>query len=134
MIMQVVIIESNCKAHSMTVFLAITVCSIKHSCESVLESFVSRYENNFDERRRTNEDTSNEEFEIASNGPTLAHCEAVVTEAMDSYWRGKSKDGTGEWHHKTLVVEKLYKFEENSEVLNRIIAEKNKLPFISFMS
>ena len=93
---------------------------------------MSRYENHFDERRRTNEETSNEEFEIAVNGPSLAHCEAVVTEAMDLYWRGKSKDGTGEWHfYKTTVLERLSKYEENSEVLNRIIAEKNNLPFMS---
>ena len=48
---------------------AIAVCSVKHSCESVLESFVSRYENHFDARRNTDEDTSNEEFEIAVNVP-----------------------------------------------------------------
>ena len=40
----------------------------KHSCESVLESFVSRYENHFDARRSTSEETTNEEFEIDDNG------------------------------------------------------------------
>ena len=42
-----------------------TVCSLKHICESVLESFVSRFENHFYSRRSTDEETSNEEFEIA---------------------------------------------------------------------
>ena len=51
---------------------------MKHSCESVLESFVSRYENHFDSRRSTDEETSNEEFEIAVNGPSLAHCDGIV--------------------------------------------------------
>ena len=32
---------------------------VKHSCESVLESFVSRYENHFDFRRSVDEETAN---------------------------------------------------------------------------
>ena len=74
------------------VMQAIAVCSVKHSCESVLESFVSRYENHFDSRRSTDEETSNQEFEIAVNGPSLAHCDTVVREAMDDNWRRKAKD------------------------------------------
>ena len=66
---------------------------MKHSCESVLESFVSRYENHFDVRRSTDEDTSSQEFEIAVNGPNLAHSDTVVKEAMDQYWKTKYKDG-----------------------------------------
>ena len=61
------------------------MCSVKHSCESVLESFVSRYENHFDVRRNSNEETANQEFEIAVNGPNLANCDSVVSEAMDDY-------------------------------------------------
>ena len=84
---------------------------MKHSCESVLESFVSRYENHFDVRRSTDEDTSNQEFEIALNGPNLAHCDTVVKEAMDQYWKSKSQDGVIEWHiFKTSVIEKLKKY------------------------
>ena len=49
------------------------VASVKHSCESILESFVSKYENHFDIRRNVNEESANEEFEIAVNGPNLAH-------------------------------------------------------------
>ena len=114
------------------VMQAIAVCSVKHSCESVLESFVSRYENHFDSRRSTDEETSNQEFEIAVNGPSLAHCDTVVREAMDHYWRGKSKDGVGEWHfYKTSVLEKLGKYKENSKVLNRMLSNKNNLPFMS---
>ena len=107
------------------------MCSVKHSCESVLESFVSRYENHFDARRSTDEDTPNQEFEIAVNGPNLAHYDTVVSEAMDLYWRSKSKDGLGDWHFlKTSVVEKLKKYDENSEVLHRILNQKNNLPFM----
>ena len=44
---------------------AIAVSAVKYSCESILEPFVSRYENLFDIRRSTEEDSTNEEFEIA---------------------------------------------------------------------
>ena len=37
----------------------------------MLESFVSRYENHFDSRRNTEEDATNEEFDVAVNGPNL---------------------------------------------------------------
>ena len=72
----------------------------------------------FDARRST----SNQEFEIAVNGPNLAHCETVVSEAMLLYWRGKCQEGVGEWHFfKTSVVEKLRKYDANSKVLHRIL-------------
>ena len=48
------------------------------SCESVMGTFVSRYKNHFDVRRYTNEETSYQEFEIAVNGPNLAHCDTDV--------------------------------------------------------
>ena len=48
-------------------------------------TFVSHYKNHFDVRRYTNEDTSNQEFEIAVNGPNLAHCDTDVKQAMDQY-------------------------------------------------
>ena len=44
---------------------AMAVCAVKHSCESILESFVSRYENHFNCRRNNNELSANEEFEKA---------------------------------------------------------------------
>ena len=59
---------------------------------------MSRYDNHFDARRSSDEDTSNQEFDIAVNGPNLAHCDGVECEAMDKYWREKSKEGLGEWH------------------------------------
>ena len=75
----------------------------------MLESFV---------RRSTDEETYNQECDIAVNG----HCETVVCEAMDLYWRGTSQDGLGEWHFfKTSVVEKLRKYDANSKVLHRIL-------------
>ena len=94
---------------------------------------MSRYENHFDARRSTDEETSNQEFEIAVNGPSLARCDTVVREAMDNYWREKSHDGVGVWHFfRTSVMEKLPKYEENSEVLDRMLGRKNKLPFMNY--
>ena len=107
---------------------ALATSAVKHSCESVLESFVSRYENHFDARRPTNEETANEEFEIACNGPNLANSDGVVCEAMDSYWRKKGSH----WHFfRTSVLEKLNRYEGESEVLNRMIKTKNNLPFMN---
>ena len=104
---------------------------MKQSCESVLESFVSRYENHFDYRRNTDEDASNEEFEIAVNGPNLAHCDTVVEEAMKLYWRSKSADGVGDWHFvRTSVIEKLKNKTGESQVLSRMVNTKNDLPFM----
>ena len=37
---------------------AMAVSCLKHSCESVLESLVSKYENHFDERRNMGEDSA----------------------------------------------------------------------------
>ena len=107
---------------------AIAVCAVKHSCESVLESFVSRYENHFDSRRNTEEDATNEEFEVAVNGPNLANCGAVVKEAMDDYWSSRG----GRWHfYRRSGVEKLKAFKGNSEVMNRMMETPNHLPFMN---
>ena len=45
-----------------------------------------------DSRRNTKEGATNEEFEIATNGPNIANCNSVVKEAMDHYW--SSRRGT----------------------------------------
>ena len=50
---------------------------------------MSRFENHFDMRRNVDEDASNQEFEITSNGPNLANCDGVVKDAMEDYWRSK---------------------------------------------
>jgi hypothetical protein len=52
------------------VLQAMAVSSVKSSCESILESFVSMYENHFDQCRNVDETTATEEFEISVNGPS----------------------------------------------------------------
>ena len=107
---------------------ALSVCAVKHSCESVLESFVSCYENHFDSRRNTEEGATNEEFEIATNGPNIANYDGVVKEAMDLYWSSRG----GSWHFfRSSVVEKLKSFRGDSEVMDRIMSTENSLPFMN---
>ena len=94
----------------------------------MLESFVSRYENHFDSRRNTEEDATNEEFEVAVNGPNLANCGAVVKEALDDYWSSRG----GRLHFcRRSGVEKLKAFKGNSEVMNRMMETPNHLPFMN---
>ena len=101
---------------------AMAVACVKHSCESVLESLVSKFENHFDERRNMGEDSAAEEFEIAVNGPNIANCDSIVKEAMELHWNKKP------WHfYKTSVVEKLY---TDSTVLKRLKTSSH-LPFMN---
>ena len=53
------------------VMQAMAVSSVKQSCESVLESMVSKYKNHFCFNRNMSEDKVNNEFFVAVNGPSL---------------------------------------------------------------
>ena len=78
-------------------------------------------------RRSVDEKTANEEFEVTVNGPNLANCDGVVMEALDNYWRKKSR---GSWHFfRTSVLEQLRPTKE-SVVLTRLLKTKNTLPFM----
>ena len=101
---------------------SIAVCAVKQSCESILESYVSRYENHFDYRRNNSEVSANEEFEIAVNGPNLANCDSVVKDAMKKYWAKKG----GQWHFFKQGVLK-----QDSPVLKRMKNSKNKFYFMN---
>lgn len=102
---------------------ALSVAAVKISCESIVESFVSRYEDHFHLKRNLNEESVNEEFEIAVNGPNLANSDSVIKEAMNRHWEG------GCWHfHKTTIMEKMA--QGDSTVLKRMLNTKNNLPFM----
>ena len=101
------------------------VASVKHSCESILESFVSKYENHFHIRRNVNEESFNKEFEIAVNGPNLAHSDSVIIEAMNLYWKGKP------WHFfKTTKDKYLVNPYGTSNVLKQLKSIQNHLPIM----
>ena len=82
---------------------------------------------NFDARRNMNEESTTQEFMIAINGPNLAHADAVIKEAMNSYWRSKGST----WHFfRTTVLEQLKEHAGGSQVLNRLLKQPSKLPFM----
>ena len=71
------------------VMQAIAVCYVKQSCESILESMVSMYKYHFDGTRNMEEEDLNEESFIAINGPNLSHCNSVIEEAMNRFWKDR---------------------------------------------
>ena len=88
---------------------AIAVSAVKQSCESILESMVSKYEHQFNSQRNMAEDNVNDAFFVAVNGPSLARCDSVVKVAMDRYWKAKQRN---DWHfYKTTVLEQLRDFD-----------------------
>ena len=54
---------------------AIAVASVKLSCESILENFVSQYGNHFDEHRNVSEEAANEEH--------ITHAHVATTKALE---------------------------------------------------
>ena len=64
---------------------ALSVAAFKISCWVIVESFVSRYEDHFYLKRNMNEESVNEEFEIAVNGPNLANSDSVIKKAMNRH-------------------------------------------------
>ena len=83
----------------------------------MFESFVSRYENHFDQNQNLDtEQAINEEFSIAVNGPNIAQCDSIVKEAMDNYL----KDKAYKWHFFRISVISRTKYKFTSQVLARI--------------
>ena len=108
------------------IMFAIAASSMKHSCESVLETFISRYKNHFDQQRNFNtEDAANEEFAIAVKGSNLANCDNIV-EAMDAYWQNKAL----KWHFFRTTELRKTSFKFTSYVCHSILQEPNSLPFM----
>ena len=112
-----------------------SVCCVKIPCESVLESLVSAFENHFDPRRNMKEESTTEQFMIAVNGPSLGHADAVIREAMNSYWKSKAQKRGGStsstsWHFFGRVVEQLKENSGGSKVLNRMLTGHSRLTFM----
>ena len=59
---------------------------------------------------------------LKKQGPSLAHCDSVVFEAMNNYWAERG----GQWHffRKSVV-------EQDSAVLKRIKSIKNTFPYMN---
>ena len=59
--------------------------SLKSSCESILETFVSEYEYASDPRKNFHEDSINDVYVICRNGPLVSKCEKVIDMALTAY-------------------------------------------------
>ena len=107
---------------------AMATAAVKQSCESILESMVSRYENHFSSNRNMAEESINHEFFVAVNGPSLGRCDKVVEKAMDKYWRSKKQPG---WHfYRTTVLEQLKDFDGDSKVLHKLLNTESNFKFM----
>ncbi|CAB4005233.1 Hypothetical predicted protein, partial [Paramuricea clavata] len=110
------------------VMQAISVCCVKISCESVLESLVSVFENHFDPNRNMKEESTTEEFMITVNGPSLGHADAVIREAMNC---AQKSGGSTSWQFfRTTVLEQLREHSGGSKVLDRMLKGHSKFPFM----
>jgi len=66
---------------------SICVVSVTISVESIIESFVSVYENRINTKRLITEERVHHEMLVAINGTKLAHCDSLVKASMENYWR-----------------------------------------------
>ena len=57
------------------------------SVESVVESWISVLEHNSSKSRNLGLGAIDAEMMVAINGPAVAHCQGIVKETMDAYWR-----------------------------------------------
>ena len=80
--------------HSFGIEVILHICgysSLKSSCESILESFVSEYEYANDPRKNFHEESITDVYEICHNGPIMSKCEKIVDMALKSYAKDKKK-------------------------------------------
>ena len=119
--------KTNFFEDTQLVLQAMACASVKVSCESILESFTSKFENHFDLRRNVDEESSSQEFEISQNGPSYANCDGVVKEAMRNYWMENGKNGA--WHFTRTSADRfLKKLDHGSVVLDRLFKQSSSLP------
>ena len=107
---------------------AICCASVKVSVESVIESLISVYEFHIDKLRTVKEDTSEAEIKTAINGPTIAHCDRIVKQAMDQYWMVKTKKNT--WHFVRTTNIRDHSQYNVSKVVDKVSNETSKFPFM----
>ena len=94
--------------------------SLKSSCESILETFVSEYEYASDPRKNFHEDSINDVYVICKNGPLVSKCEKVIDMALTAY----GKDHKRPLH---FVTAKTF---QKSEVIMRMEKESSGLIFM----
>ena len=110
---------------------SICVSAVKMSVESVVESLTSKFEIHFNKFRNVNEDTAHNEMMISVNGPSPARCDTVVMEAMKRHFKGQH----GIWFVRRSNDISLFESDSvglcnNSKVINRMLQEKSRQPFM----
>ena len=91
----------------------------KSSCESVVESYISQYENASESRKNFKEESMNDVFEIIRNGPWVSKCDKLLQMSLASLRKEKKK-----LH---FVTRNLF---AKSTVIKRIEKESSQLAFM----
>ena len=96
--------------------------------ESVVESWVSVLEHHNNPQRPLTQLRLEQEGMIAINGPADVHCDAVVEEALSSYWGRQKMAGNkgGHWTRRSDNV-KSYTI---SEAVDTIVNRPPSVPFM----
>ena len=94
----------------------------------MVESLVSRYENHFNPSRQPNKDNALNEMLISENEPILYRADIILEEAMNKYWKDKTKNG--KWHF-IWQSEDIRSYASGfSKVLSKLYEQKSNLPFM----
>ena len=98
------------------------------SVESVIESWISVLEHHASKRRNLGQERIEEELETAINGPSVAHSEKVVKEALNDYWKDSKNKNNRDGHY--IRRSENIKSYEVSKAIDRIRADPPQLPFM----
>ena len=72
--------------------------ALMKSVEAVVESWVSVLEHHSSKTRGLGDDAVKTEMMISINGPEIQHCDPIVAEAMNNYWKNSVMKGNRDGH------------------------------------
>ena len=102
----------------------IAAASVAISCESIVQSVVSIYENRQNKFRTITDDRANFEMQIGVNGPNLSQADILLENTLDKYFPEHKK---GKWHFTMDSTKIAYVISKTVDSL------KNKPSKLSFM-
>jgi hypothetical protein len=108
---------------------SICVSAVKISVESVIESLTSKFEIHFNKFRNVNEDTAYNEMMVRVNGLSLAQCDKVVMAAMKQHFKRQHSIRFVRRSNDISLFDTVG-VSNNSKVVNRMLHDKSRLPFI----
>ena len=110
------------------IIFAVSVATVTISVESVIESYVSVYENRNNKNRPITEERAHHEMMIAINGPELSNADSIIKGSMSNYWRKYSH--SNDWHFTRRSRADDIKPCTISKVIDRMNNQKPCLPFM----